>query len=77
MAILRWCGAALGDRVAQTVDQFAVNFEAQLDLRDEVRRGGVELLRGSAETRGEKRSTPTSKCTRPRGGPHCETRDFA
>jgi hypothetical protein len=37
MAILRWCGNALGDRVAQTVDQFAVNFEAQLDLRDEVR----------------------------------------
>jgi len=35
MAILRWCGNALGDRVAQTVDQFAVNFEAQLDLRDE------------------------------------------
>ena len=43
MAILRWCGNALGDRVAQTVDQFAVNFEAQLDLRDEVQKTKNEI----------------------------------
>jgi|AntAceMinimDraft_5_1070358.scaffolds.fasta_scaffold33829_2 hypothetical protein len=51
MAILRWCGAALGDRVAQTVDQFAVNFEAQLDLRDEVRRGASNYC-GEVQRRG-------------------------
>ena len=35
MAILRWTADRGGERVRQTVDQFAVNFEAQLDFRDE------------------------------------------
>jgi len=35
MALLKWVGSWAGSRVAQTVDQFASNFECQLDFNDE------------------------------------------
>jgi predicted unusual protein kinase regulating ubiquinone biosynthesis (AarF/ABC1/UbiB family) len=37
MEVLRWIANWSGDRVKETVDQFACNFQAQLDFRDEAR----------------------------------------